>query len=92
MLDDYVPSVPPTTIRWRTEGNIMPSHGVGTLRTRNHLPGGKVAETVFKNVFFVPDFGINILSVKHVASKKQECAVQFMAGAQFYNREGNLIG
>ena len=38
MLDDYVPSVPPTTVRWGTEGNIMLSHGVGTLRTRNHLP------------------------------------------------------
>ena len=64
MLDDYVSSVPPTTVRWGTEGNIMLSHGVGTLRTRNHLPDGKVAETVFKNVVFVPEFGINILSVK----------------------------
>ena len=51
-----------------------------------------MAETVFKNVLFVLEFGINILSVKHVASKKQGCAVLFMGGAQFYDREGNLIG
>ena len=70
----------------------MLSHGVGTLRTRNHLPGGRVAEIVFKNVLFVPEFGINILSVKHVASKKQGCAVMFMGDAQFYDREENLIG
>ena len=48
--------------------------------------------TVFKNVLFVPEFGINILSVKHVATKKQGCAVLFMGGAQFYDRDGNLIG
>ena len=77
---------------WGTEDNIMLSHGVGTLRTRNHLPDGRVAETVFKNVLFVPEFGINILSVKHVASKKQGCVVLFMGGAQFCDREGNLIG
>ena len=92
MLDDYVSSVPPTTVGWGTEGNIMLSHGVGTLRTRNHLQGGRVAETVFKNVFFVLEFGINILSVKHVASKKRGCTVLFMGGAQFYNREGNRFG
>ena len=67
-------------------------HGVGTLRTRNHLPDGRVAETVFKNVLFVPEFGINILSVKHVVSKKHRCAVLFLGGAQFYDREGNFIG
>ena len=70
----------------------MLSHGVGTLRTRNHLPDGRVAETVFKNMLFVPEFGINILSVKHVATKEQGCAVLFMGGAQFYDRDGNLIG
>ena len=47
---------------------------------------------MFKNVLFVPEFGINILSVKHVATKKQGCAVMFMGGAQFYDRDGNLIG
>ena len=92
MLDDYVTPVPPAIVRWGTDGNIMLLHGVGTLRTRNQLPRGRVAETVFKNVLFVHEFGINILSVKHVAFKKQGCAVMFMGGAKLYDREGNFIG
>ena len=33
LLDDVERSIPPTKVRWGTEGNMMLSHGTGTLRT-----------------------------------------------------------
>ena len=36
LLDDFAQSVPPTKVRWGTEGNMMISHGMGTLRTKNY--------------------------------------------------------
>ena len=47
---------------------------------------------MLKSVLFVPDFGINILAVKYVASKKQDCALLFLVGAELYDKGGNLIG
>ena len=69
----------------------MLSHGTGTLRTKNYLPGGKVAFTEFNNVKDVPGFGINVLSVKYVASRAVG-GVLFQEGAQYFDSNRRLVG
>ena len=90
LLDDYVVSCPPTFVNWGNEGFVLESVGYGTLVTKNHLPEGNSVITTFKRVLHVPDFGVCILSVKHVASKASGGAVYFKEGSHFF--EGRLIG
>ena len=90
LLDDYV-SCNLIKVQWGTYGHVMLAYSHGTLTTRNRLPNGKTAGTSFKHVLHVPDFGVNILSVKYVAPTKQGCGVYFRAGAQFYDQKGNLV-
>ena len=92
LLDDFIQSVPPTKVRWGTEGNMMLSHGTGTLQTKNYLPEGKVAFIVFNNVKFVPGFGINVLSVKYVASRAVGGGVLFQEGAHYFDSYRRLVG
>ena len=92
LLDDYVVSSPPTFVNWGNEGFVLESIGYGTLVTRNHLPGGSSVTTTFKRVLHVPDFGVCILSVKHVASKASGGAVYFKEGSHFFDRSGRLVG
>ena len=70
----------------------MVSHGLGTLRTKNYLPEGKVAFTVFDSVKFVPGFGINVLSVKDVASRAVGGSVLFQEGARYFDSCRRLVG
>ena len=77
LLDDYTTSCSPTTVRWGTYGDTKTSVGVGTLRTRNYLPEGGETVTTFKGVLHVLGFGVNILSVKQVADKRQGFGVLF---------------
>ena len=91
LLDDFEQSIPPTKVRWGTKGNMMLSHGTGTLRTKNYLLGGKVAFTEFNNVKYVPGFGINVLSFKYVAPRAVG-GVLFQEGAQYFDSKGRLVG
>ena len=66
--------------------------GRGTLVTRNELPEGGFRIVSFPGTLRVPNFGINLLSVKQLSSRAAGSGVLFRAKATLLDAENIVMG
>ena len=66
--------------------------GMGTLVTRNELPEGSFIIVSFPGILCVPNFGINLLSVKQLSSRAASSGVLVKAGATLLDAENRVMG
>ena len=45
------------------KGNLTPVEGIGNVPVKLHLKNGKEEEMVLRNVLYVPNYEVNLLSV-----------------------------
>ena len=66
--------------------------GRGTLVTRNELRKGGFRIVSFPGTLCVPNFGINLLSIKLLSSRAADSGVLFRARATLFDAENRVMG
>ena len=87
--DDHL--IEPEAIQWGNSAHRIYAVGKGTLVTMNALPGGGFRIVKFSGTLCVPNFGINLLLVKYLSSKRAGSGVLFRAGATFLDAQNQSI-
>ena len=90
-MDDYA-EIKPEAIQWGNLNHRMSAVGRGTLVTKRALPGGGFTLVIFPRTLCMPNFGINLLSVKQLSRTIAGSGVLFRAGATLLDANNQIMG
>ena len=90
-LDDYC-ETEPKAIQWDNSHHRMYATGRGTLVTKHALRSGGFRLVKFPGTLCVPNFEINLLTVKQLSSRIAGSSVLFKAGPTLLDANNEVMG